>query len=204
MIIKLNATFEVLFQLDYLERLWESYPIIPWKDKEPVLRTMNWRFYGGTYQPTGIFAISHNLADSEPYFVKYAETFFEDLLGSKPPKEKIQLIRTQGSIVPHRDIGHGCRINVGLINSDKAITRFHLKDDGTDAAFSTFKEQQNQNDVRCEPGSAYLLDNNIMHEVFSDTTEPRYLVTCLIKDPFDITLSRVNPARLPLPSRTNS
>lgn len=89
----------------------------------------------------------------------------------KPVKERVHIIRTNGSVPVHKDEGGrmSC-LNVGLRNSSTAITR--MTNDGIRENF-----ENNHTDYVVQEGYGYLLNTNAFHSVISDFPGHRYLIT---------------------------
>jgi hypothetical protein len=100
---------------------------------------------------------------------------------------RIHLIRTVGSIPPHRDEGNRmCCINIGLKNSSSAITK--ISNDGIRENFST-----NNTAYTVEDGVGYLLNTNHLHSVEGDLHTPRYLITYGFGTKFEILKRVIKP-----------
>jgi hypothetical protein len=104
-----------------------------------------------------------------------------------PIPDRIHLIRTVGSIPPHRDEGgRMCCINIGLKNSSSAITK--LSNDGIRENFSI-----NNTEYTIEDGVGYLLNTNHFHSVEGDLAIPRYLITYGFGTKFEILKRVIKP-----------
>lgn len=97
----------------------------------------------------------------------------------KPMIERVHFLKTRGSIVKHRDeAGRLSCINIGLMNSDSAITKI-----SNDDVFMNF--ENNHTDYNIEDGVAYLLDTHRLHAVSGNPNIDRYLITYGFDKPFD-------------------
>lgn len=88
-----------------------------------------------------------------------------------PDKKKIHFMKTNGSIVKHKDeAGRLSCINIGIKNSSTALTK--ISNDGVYNNFET-----NFTEIKVEEGAAYLLNTNQWHAVEGDLSIDRYLIT---------------------------
>ena len=84
---------------------------------------------------------------------------------------KINLIRTTGMVGIHQDQGNRtCAINIGLRNSENAITKIS---DGV--TIENFEEICTR--LQVKDGCAYLINTSNWHSVDSDIDSTRYLIT---------------------------
>jgi hypothetical protein len=98
-------------------------------------------------------------------------------------RERVHFIRTKGDIVPHRDEnGRKCCINIGVKNSDGALTKM-----GIDDSFDTFNERHDTHVV--DSGVGYLVDVGRIHAVTALNNEYRYLITYGFAQTYDKMLS---------------
>lgn len=94
--------------------------------------------------------------------------------------KKIHCIKTSGMVPAHRDEGgRNCCINIGIKNSEKAIT--------TVAKNKHETEINNINSVNftVKDGYAYLLNTNCLHKVNQNSDVNRYLITYPFTDLFE-------------------
>lgn len=97
----------------------------------------------------------------------------------KPQPERIHILKTEGSIVRHRDeSGRMSCINIGIKNSSIAITKI-----STDGNPSTFEQNHTQHII--EEGYGYLLNTNQYHAVSCEVSTPRYLLTYGFGETYD-------------------
>jgi hypothetical protein len=97
------------------------------------------------------------------------KNFFPE--GIIPSRERIHLIKTSGCIPVHRDEANRlCCINIGIKNSDAAITRI-----SNDGVYDNFNS--NHSEFRVKPGHAYLMNTGQWHSVESSPDTVRYLIT---------------------------
>jgi hypothetical protein len=121
-------------------------------------------------RPEGTIGFTRNTSKFYPELTKYVVKYLESLIDLKFYPERVHFIRTRGSIVPHRDeAGRKCCINIGIHNSNSAITQYSDID-----AEETF--MQDYKECVCEDGSAYLLDTSKLHAVIGDSRD-RLLIT---------------------------
>ena len=110
---------------------------------------------------------------------------YEYFMGIDPEfpwdKNRIQLLRTSGYILPHADEPAARRttINIGLKNSNCAETKFSNKNSLTDVNDTT--------NFIMEDGDAYLLDVFSVHSVHPiKSCDYRYLITYAMLRPYSI------------------
>jgi len=97
----------------------------------------------------------------------YIRQFFP---GLEIHKERVNLMKTQGSIRRHKDEGRPTSINIGIKNTTNALTMTSSTRDHSEY-FNIVKK------VQCYDGHAYLLDTSCLHQVVAITPGPRYLFT---------------------------
>ncbi len=121
-------------------------------------------------RPEGTIGFTRNTSKFYPELADYVVKYLESLVDLKFYPERVHFIRTRGSIVPHRDeAGRKCCINIGIQNSNSAITRYSDIDKE-----ETF--MQDYTECVCEDGSAYLLDTGKLHAVKGSNMD-RILIT---------------------------
>lgn len=87
-----------------------------------------------------------------------------------PNPEQMHFIRTTGTVPVHRDEARSACINIGIKNSQGAITRVSL--DGIPNNYAV-----NHYDLILEDGHSYLLDATQLHSVHALNNKPRYLIS---------------------------
>jgi hypothetical protein len=103
----------------------------------------------------------------------------------KPEIERVHFLKTNGSIVAHRDeSGRKTCINIGIKNSSSAITK--ISNDNIHRNFDN-----NHTDYQIEDGFAYLLNTNFYHAVVGDINTDRYLITYGFGVTFDILKDKI-------------
>lgn len=96
---------------------------------------------------------------------------------------RVHFLKTFGNVTPHRDeAGRKSCINIGILNSSSASTRFSLND-----SFQTFSSDYEE--MRMVDGSVYLINTNCVHAVNGEQKE-RLLITVGFGAPYDTLLSR--------------
>lgn len=90
--------------------------------------------------------------------------------------KKVSLVKTKGSIPPHRDeAGRNTTFNIGLLNTNSAETFTLQTNTKTPSDFENFWAKATP--TRCQDLSTYLLDTNSVHAVRGDPNCTRYLAT---------------------------
>lgn len=142
---------------------------------------MCWMTYGNS---NGTISFSRNTKLKYPDFCNHVVSYLENLFDLKFYPERVHFIKTTGTVGIHRDeAGRNCCINIGLLNSDKAVTQISTEND-----VSLFEE--NYHSYIVEPGCAYLLNTQLLHRVQSEE-EKRILVTYGFGATYEQVLSKV-------------
>jgi hypothetical protein len=104
--------------------------------------------------------------------------YLENLLKQKIDNTRLHLMRTYGNILPHVDEVRTCAINIGLENSESAITTVNKK-----PGKFIFIDTEDCLSVRCSVGTPYLLDVSKTHEVTADNPHSiRYMMTYSMRE----------------------
>jgi len=113
----------------------------------------------------------------------------------KPDPNRIHLVKTKGSILPHRDeAGRMSCINIGIKNSSSAVTKISNDD-------SKINFYNNSTDYIIEDGFGFLVNTNRYHAVSGDLNLSRYLITYGFGSKFEETktifrqLTQIGPIR---------
>ncbi len=182
------------FFVDLDKSLLDNLPEVTRKynSAEPLLNQAGWITYG---RPMREINTDHGTISFSTHTHKIFPKFTDDVMDRLHEfitpnytwnKNRIRLIRTTGYILSHTDEDRNSCINVGLFNSDTAITHF-----GKNNSFADFDEPMNTSTYRCNDGDAYLLNVSNVHAVYPTTgTGPRYLITYGFAEDFDY-LSRI-------------
>jgi hypothetical protein len=119
--------------------------------------------------------------DIAKYVVEYLGTLFNNI---NFDYQRVGLLKTRGSVTPHFDESNRqCCINIGIKNSNSAITKVSATKDR-----DLFEE--NSYPIQCKDGHTYLLDTSSIHEVVSlDDNKDRFLFTYGFGVEFDRILS---------------
>lgn len=112
--------------------------------------------------------------DVADYVADYLNRFFPTI---KFDSNRVALIRTIGSIMPHIDEGRITSANIGIKNTLGAITKSSAT---SDKNLYPLVAQTWQ----CKDNHAYLLNTNKRHEVIATNNLPRYLFTYGFGMPF--------------------
>lgn len=97
----------------------------------------------------------------------------------KPNPNRVHFIKTIGNILPHRDeAGRMCCINIGVKNSNSAITKIS----NTNSYIDFYN---NSIDYIIEDGVGFLVNTNNIHAVTGNLSIPRYLITYGFGSKFD-------------------
>ncbi len=140
-----------------------------------------WMTYAGK---KGNISFSRNTHQFYPDLAVYVVDYMKSIIDVPLHPERVHFIRTIGEVDPHRDeANRGCCINLGLKNSNTAVTEISSDPDITN--FDTTKES-----FVCQDGGVYLLDTQKIHSV-KGTAEKRFLITYGFKASFDIILDRI-------------
>lgn len=135
--------------------------------------TLYWTEYQLDRSKYGTISFARKLyvayPDISKYVVDYLGTLFDKI---NFDYQRLGLLKTKGSVLPHVDeANRKCCINIGIKNSDIAVTRVSSTKD-----YENFEEQSKP--VQCKDGHAYLLDTSSIHEVVSlDDNKERFLFT---------------------------
>ena len=146
----------------------ESYPTtLYWTEYQP-------------YQPgDGKISFARKLYLQYPGVAEYVAEYIRQFFPELPiDKERVNLMKTQGSIRRHKDEGRPASINIGIKNTTNAITLTSPTKDHSEY-FGMAKR------VQCRDGCAYLLDTSCLHQVVAVTEEPRYLFTYGFENAFE-------------------
>lgn len=140
-----------------------------------VPTTPCWMTYLSTdYGETGSISFTRNTY-SHPILKILVDDVISSLKNILPDiplrRDRVHLIRTLGTIPPHRDeAGRQCCINIGLKNSNLSITKVSLNN-------SHEGFESNHEDHKIEDGVGYLLDTSNVHAVVGSPDIPRYIIT---------------------------
>lgn len=138
-----------------------------------------WMQYRDEGEIKGTISFARHLGLHWPEIGLYVADYVYEKTGFKIDPVRIAFMLTQGSVTPHRDEGgrRSC-INIGIRNSDAAITRMSLDND-----FDTFDTEYE--DFQVEDGCAYLVNVDNVHAVFAkDYERKRLLITCSFPTPY--------------------
>jgi hypothetical protein len=97
-------------------------------------------------------------------------------------KEQVSIIRTKGFVAPHMDEKRLSVINIGIKNTDRAVTRFSKTGNKADFVVN------NTVDYTCQNGGVYILDVSKLHAVYPVNAEDqsyRYLFTYGFNIPYE-------------------
>lgn len=94
-------------------------------------------------------------------------------------KSKINIVKTIGDVAVHKDQGDRMSaLNIGLYNSNSAITKFGLNDNLQDFNYNNEK-------LVVEDSYGYIINTLAFHSVSAYGKDERYLITYNIKEPFE-------------------
>lgn len=186
MFTKLSSSFFVDFDKSLLEDLPEI--IHTYGTDQPVIEQKHWMTYD---KPTIMPDADHGSISFTGHTYRFLPKFTDDVHDRlhtfvngniKWDKQRIRLIRTRGFILPHRDEARTSCINIGLVNSNSAITRF-----GNTDSVEDFNEPFNTTDFICQDGDVYLLDVKKMHAVYplGINNNDRLLITYAFSNEYD-------------------
>jgi hypothetical protein len=162
----------------------QSLPEIIHKYGEPKPEFLGSRWVTYAAQPDRYrLSFLGSVVESMPEFASDVLGYLGGLLGEAPDPDGLALMRTIGSVPLHQDETRLCAINIGLYNTESAITSCY-------DATGMIVEQ-----VRCTNGSVYLLNTAAVHSVCSETFTPRFLISYALYQPFDVIATQWHKAR---------
>lgn len=173
-IVELDNGF--LLPKDFNLSEFENFPIYKHSygnEMEENPTTLYWTEYQLNREIYGTISFLRKLHIAYPdiakYIVEYLGTLFNNI---EFDYRRIGLLKTRGSVIPHFDeSSRMCCINIGIKNSDTAITKVSATKE-----YELFEE--NSYPIQCKDGHTYLLDTSSIHEVVSlDDTKDRFLFT---------------------------
>ncbi len=138
-----------------------------------------------TYKlPEGSISFTRNTQIQFPEVAKTVVEYLSGIIDVPLLTERVHFLKTTGIVKPHRDeAGRNCCINIGVLNSDSAITKISDKDN-IDTFFDDCVDYQ------CKDGNAYLLNTQKLHSVIGSSVD-RFLITYGFGSSFDQILSKV-------------
>jgi hypothetical protein len=187
MFTKLNSGLN--FSLD--ESLLETIPTVlhQYNTQQPVRSEPFWMEFQKPKDTTiddlghghGSISFTRHLDKIFPDLVDQVYDYFKTISSEWPwYRERIQLLRTSGYILPHQDEPTARRttINIGLKNSNYAETKF--------SNINSLTDTNNTTNFIMEDGDAYLLDVHSIHSVHPiKPCNHRYLITYSMLTPYD-------------------
>lgn len=132
-------------------------------DEQPPKDVFRWMSYKNEGNVNGNIDFARDCGKFFPEVAEYVVWYLSELFDMKFSKEYVNFMRTSGDIVRHTDEVRRSCINIGIKNTDSAITRFY--------------EETTALDFRVKQGSVYLLDVSKPHSVHSDDNSTRLLIT---------------------------
>jgi len=168
--------------------IFESLPIYKHtygNSMEDNPTSLYWTEYQLDRSKYGAISFVRKLYLEHPGLAKYVTEYLTSLFYIiKFDYQRVGLLKTNGSVLPHFDESNRqCCINIGIKNSDIAVTRTSSTRDD-----NLFESQAKP--FTCKDNHAYLLDTSCIHDVISlDDTKNRYLFTYGFNVPYKDILS---------------
>ena len=170
------------FFVDFDRSIIENLPDLKhqYGQPYPVSEEIHWMSYEASENeakiPNSDISFSTHTYKFMPEFTENVIEKFKETFGTEISwdKERIRILRTKGYIYPHVDEVRNSCINIGLFNSNLAITHF-----GKTNNISDFEEPLNTESYICQDGEAYLLNVQNLHAIYptKESNEFRYLIT---------------------------
>src|SRR4051812_31788854 len=171
---KLPDSFDIGI-LDKLEVYRHKYG-----SPQPDASVFRWMQYSNEGNYAGYIAFARDLGTHLPAVADHIAHYLSGVIDVPIDPHRIGFMCTGGNITPHRDEGgRKTCINIGLRDSDSAITRVSLDDD-----FDTFDTEYEDHTV--QNGCAYMLNVARIHAVFQQRSARRLLVTYGMGASFDV------------------
>lgn len=162
--VKIGTGFKLPNNIDL--SILDSLPVYIHKygDKQPTLDHFSWMSYRSKYGHMGQIDFARAceifMPSAAEYFINYLSKIIDitDILGS------VSFIRTSGNVAAHVDEMRTSCINIGICNTESAITRFY----NTDGTLSDFT---------VAVGDVYLMDVSKRHAVVTNNKSVRLLMS---------------------------
>jgi hypothetical protein len=170
--IKIGSGFAFPATMDL--RILDTLPVHVHKygSPQPSVSNFMWMEYNNEGFHTGRISFCRNIGTHWPEAAYHVIEYLSSLLPDWPlDPNRVAFMRTYGNIAPHRDEGGRlCCINIGIRDSDVAVTRVSLDDD-----FDTFDREYEDHTVN--DGCSYLLDVSRVHAVYQTSLGNRLLIS---------------------------
>jgi len=140
-------------------------------DPQPSKDTFRWMSYQNEGNISGSIDFARDCGKFFPEVANYTVEYLSNLLDMHLSPNFVNFMKTNGNITPHTDEVRKSCINIGIENTESAITRFYIND--------THK------DYCVKPGSVYLVDVSKTHAVHSTNNITRLLITYGFVQTFD-------------------
>ena len=166
--VKITDGFQLSASVDL--SVLDHIPIMdhPYGDSQPSNDVFRWMTY---YNANGEIGFARNLGTFMPEVAECVVSFLSRCMEGSFDPHRVNFMRTRGSIDAHTDEGgRRCCINIGIRDSDAAITRT-----SNDNRYETFSTCHTDHVV--EVGSVYLLDVSRIHSVVALDSRERLLIT---------------------------
>lgn len=143
-----------------------------------------WLTYLQPELPSGHISFFRNCSTMFPDLVDYTIDFLSKVVDIKISPDRVNLMRSIGTILPHIDTSRKTAINIGLLNTSKGITRI-----GRSESYEDY--EQYSEDYRIKEGHVYAVNVSNVHSVIANPTTVRLSITIAIDQEYSKLVSQV-------------
>lgn len=176
--VKIGENFKLP---DYVDlSILDSLPIYihRYGDKPPPVDHFNWISYRSKYGHMGQIDFARKCETFMPNAAEYLVNYLSKIIDITDISGSVSFIRTSGNVAAHIDEMRTTCINIGIRNTESAITRFY----NTDGTLSDFT---------VAVGDVYLMDVSKRHSVITNSKSVRLLMSYNILCSFENILCRI-------------